>query len=155
MSSRLEWKGQSARLIEPPVIAIRITANANACGKIARGRPWNCHHLIRKLLHVENCRIYYTPLPRRLKRGYKLRFKRTSIAEKGRSDADNQTEKRSSCIYKDSLHDALMNLKPSEEGLKIDGKQNGRYYKQKMKRRKNAVKWGWYQRSFRCKTFKW
>ena len=70
-------KGQSARLIEPPVIAIRITANANVCGKIARGRPWSCHHLIRKLLHVENCRIYYTSLPRRLKRGYKLRFKRT------------------------------------------------------------------------------
>ena len=103
-------KGQSARLMEPPVISIRITANENACDKIARGRPWNCHHLIRKLLHVENCRIYYTPLPRRLKRGYKLRFKRTSIAEKGRSDVDNQTEKRSSCIYKDSLNDALKYL---------------------------------------------
>ena len=104
-------KGQSARLIEPPVTAIRITANANICGKIARGRPWSCHHyLIRKLLHVENCRIYYTSLPRRLKRGYKLRFKRTLTAEKGKSDADNQTEKPSSCIYKDSLDDALKYL---------------------------------------------
>ena len=65
-------KGQSARLIEPPVIAIRITANANVCGKIARGCPWSCHHLIRKLLHVENCRIYYTSLPRRFEKGIQI-----------------------------------------------------------------------------------